>query len=207
MRRKIGFCFCALLAFLLCLMVPELASAQRRNSAAVGGNLLPDGFYITPTAAPGSIFQDLPTGLRPDGSANANGAVNTALSPDGTALLILTTGFNTDFFYQGTSGLLWDPLEPNLQPYVAPIPGILCQPPVDPNLVPEARELDNARLDCLRERLSTVYVPLWVPLYVHRTTTHSPSATEFSVVSLTSGKLILISPNTVRTPARPTFLP
>ena len=27
--------------------------------------------------------------------------------------------------------------QPNLQPYVAPIPGILCQPPVDPNLVPE----------------------------------------------------------------------
>ena len=65
--------------------------------------------------------------------------MNTALSPDGTALLILTTGFNTDFFYQGTSGLLWDPLEPNLQPYVAPIPGILCQPPVDPNLVPECK--------------------------------------------------------------------
>jgi DNA-binding beta-propeller fold protein YncE len=27
--------------------------------------------------------------------------------------------------------------EPNLQPYVAPIPGILCEPPVDPTLVPE----------------------------------------------------------------------
>ena len=26
-----------------------------------------------------------------------NGAVNTALSPDGTALLILTTGYNTGF--------------------------------------------------------------------------------------------------------------
>jgi len=29
--------------------------------------------------------------------------------------------------------------EPNLQPYVAPIPGILCQPPVDPTLVPECK--------------------------------------------------------------------
>jgi YVTN family beta-propeller protein len=27
--------------------------------------------------------------------------------------------------------------QPNLQPYTAPIPGILCQPPVDPTLVPE----------------------------------------------------------------------
>jgi len=25
----------------------------------------------------------------------------------------------------------------NLQPYTAPIPGILCEPPVDPTLVPE----------------------------------------------------------------------
>jgi DNA-binding beta-propeller fold protein YncE len=29
--------------------------------------------------------------------------------------------------------------QPNLQPYIAPIPGILCQPPVDPKLVPECR--------------------------------------------------------------------
>ena len=28
---------------------------------------------------------------------------------------------------------------PNLQPYVAPIPGILCQAPVDPSLVPECK--------------------------------------------------------------------
>jgi hypothetical protein len=93
-----SFCFCAVPALLLCLMVPALAGGQVRNAAPVGGNLLPDGFYITPTAAPGSVFQNLPTGLRPDGSANANGAVNTALSPDGTALLILTTGYNTSFY-------------------------------------------------------------------------------------------------------------
>jgi DNA-binding beta-propeller fold protein YncE len=30
--------------------------------------------------------------------------------------------------------------EPNLQPYTAPIPGILCQPPVDPTLVPECKD-------------------------------------------------------------------
>jgi DNA-binding beta-propeller fold protein YncE len=29
--------------------------------------------------------------------------------------------------------------QPNLHPYVAPIPGILCQPPVDPTLVPECK--------------------------------------------------------------------
>ena len=114
MRRKMSFCFCAVPALLLCLILPALAGGQIRNAASVGGNLLPNGFYITPTAAPGSIFQNLPTGLRPDGSANANGAVNTALSPDGTALLILTTGYNTDFYTQGPDGtaILWAALDP-----------------------------------------------------------------------------------------------
>jgi len=114
MRRKMSFCFCAVPALLLCLMLPALAGGQIRNAASVAGNLLPNGFYITPTAAPGSIFQNLPTGLRPDGSANANGAVNTVLSPDGTALLILTTGYNTDFYTQGPDGtaILWAALDP-----------------------------------------------------------------------------------------------
>jgi YVTN family beta-propeller protein len=113
MRRKISFSFCSVVVLLLCLM-PELAGGQKSTTAPVGGNLLPDGFYITPTAAPGSIFQDLPTGLRPDGSANANSAVNTALSPDGTALLILTTGYNTGFNTQGPSGtpIVWAALDP-----------------------------------------------------------------------------------------------
>jgi DNA-binding beta-propeller fold protein YncE len=59
--------------------------------------LLPSGFTITPTAAPGADFQRLPTHLRPDGTADANGAVSVALSPDGTALLVLTSGYNTAF--------------------------------------------------------------------------------------------------------------
>jgi YVTN family beta-propeller protein len=114
MRRRISSCFCAALALLLCLVAPAWAGGQRQNLAPVGGNLLPDGFYITPTAAPGSIFQGLPTGLRPDGSADANGAVTTALSPDGTALLILTTGYNTGFNTQGPDGtpILWAALDP-----------------------------------------------------------------------------------------------
>lgn len=113
MRRKNSSCICAVVTLCLCLYAPALANAQRRE-APVGGNLLPDGFYITPTAAPGSTFQGLPTGLRPDGSADANGAVNTALSPDGTALLILTTGYNTGFNTQGADGtpIVWAALDP-----------------------------------------------------------------------------------------------
>src|ERR1035438_4953983 len=79
MRRKVSFSFCVVLALLVCLMAPAWAGDQRPSFAPVGSNLLPDGFYITPTAAPGSIFQNLPTGLRPDGTANANGAVNTEI--------------------------------------------------------------------------------------------------------------------------------
>jgi YVTN family beta-propeller protein len=114
MRRKISFCFCAVLALLVCLLAPAWAGDQRPSFAPVGGNLLPDGFYITPTAAPGSIFQNLPTGLRPDGSANADGAVTTALSPDGTALLIVTTGYNTGFYTQGPDGtaIVWPLFDP-----------------------------------------------------------------------------------------------
>ena len=97
-----SFCICSISALILFLS-PLGASAQTPE-ATVGGNLLPDGFYITPTAAPGSIFQRLRTGLRKDGSADADGAVNTALSPDGTALLILTTGYNTGFNTQGPDG-------------------------------------------------------------------------------------------------------
>ncbi len=113
MNRKIGPCICTALALLLCLLPATLASAQKNHKqAAVGGNVLPDGFYITPTAAPGSIFQGLPTGLRPDGSADANGAVNTALSPDGTALLISTTGYNTGFYTEDGTPIVWPALDP-----------------------------------------------------------------------------------------------
>ena len=79
--ERSALAFAPSLALLLCLTASEFAAGvQRQKNAQVGGNVLPDGFYITPTAAPGSIFQGLPTGLGPDGSANANGAVTTALS-------------------------------------------------------------------------------------------------------------------------------
>lgn len=112
MQNKIISWICAVLA-LLCIGAPVLMAPQR-SDAQVGSTVLPDGFYITPTAAPGSIFQKLATGLRPDGSANASGAVNTALSPDGTALLILTTGYNTGFNTQAADGtpIVWPALDP-----------------------------------------------------------------------------------------------
>jgi YVTN family beta-propeller protein len=59
-----------------------------------GRSLLPTGQFITPTAAPGSTIQVLATGLRADGNADASEAVNTALSPDGKTLLVMTSGWN-----------------------------------------------------------------------------------------------------------------
>jgi len=82
-------------------LMPGLAFAQLgsgHTTMPVGNfgtySILPTGQVITPTAAPGSTLQVLSTGLRPDGNADAAQAVNTALSPDGKILLILTSGWN-----------------------------------------------------------------------------------------------------------------
>lgn len=80
-----------------------------------GPALLPTGQYVTPLAAPGSTYTALRTGLRPDTNADANGAVTTALSPDGKTLLVLTSGYNSGFFT--TSGA------PITTPYIDPVTG------------------------------------------------------------------------------------
>jgi hypothetical protein len=56
---------------------------------------LPTGKEITPTAATGAIFQTLNPGLAPPFSGFvADHAMTTATSPDGSKLLILTSGYN-----------------------------------------------------------------------------------------------------------------
>jgi len=65
-----------------------------------GPTFIPTGQSITATAATGSKYQRLATGLRPDGNADADDAVSEALSPDGKTLLVLTSGFNNSFYYQ-----------------------------------------------------------------------------------------------------------
>jgi hypothetical protein len=75
-----------------------IAFAATPLAARADAVFLPTGQYLTPTAAPGAVYQRLTTGLRADGNADANGAVSTALSPDGTALLVLSSGYNYDFF-------------------------------------------------------------------------------------------------------------
>jgi hypothetical protein len=64
MRRISGITLCAIAALLACSAGPAAALQRRAPVGTVsGGNaLLPDGFYITPTLAPGAIFQRLGTG-------------------------------------------------------------------------------------------------------------------------------------------------
>ncbi|GAC1527159.1 MAG: hypothetical protein NVS2B8_13330 [Vulcanimicrobiaceae bacterium] len=78
-----------------------------------GTSFLPTGVFITPTAAQNSQFMPLATGLRPDGNADATDASATALSPDGKQLLVLTSGYNTNFNDQSNHPLTYaipDPL-------------------------------------------------------------------------------------------------
>src|SRR5262249_25580915 len=79
---------------------------------ADGRELLPTGKYITPTAAPGSTYQQLTTELRSDGNADANGAYSTALSPDGATLIALTNGYNTNFMTTAGKPIRFPYLDP-----------------------------------------------------------------------------------------------
>jgi YVTN family beta-propeller protein len=96
-----ALCACAS-GIVLVLSSTTPSPAAGHTNATVGGGptqsaLLPTGQFVTPLAAPGSTYFPLRTGLRP-ANADANGAVTTALSPDGKTLLVLTSGFNTGFF-------------------------------------------------------------------------------------------------------------
>ena len=70
------------------------------------------GQFITPFAAPGAIVEPLHTDLRSDSNANAANAVTSALSPNGSTLLILTSGFNNTFFREDGSAIVYPVLDP-----------------------------------------------------------------------------------------------
>lgn len=98
-----------LLSFLIAaaIFVVSIQSISARTTSPVGvfpsgGALLPTGQIITPAAAPGSTFERLGTDRRSDLNAAAAEAVTTALSPDGKTLLVLTSGYNKNFFNEKT---------------------------------------------------------------------------------------------------------
>ncbi len=55
---------------------------------------IPTGQFITPLAAPGATFAGLNPGLKDFSQYTVGQAMSEALSPDGTTLLILTSGYN-----------------------------------------------------------------------------------------------------------------
>jgi YVTN family beta-propeller protein len=87
----------AILVAAFCLLAGAASPTCRGGCAA--RQLLPSGQTIAPLAAPGSQLMALATGLRADGDADAAGAMSLSLSPDGSTLLLLTSGFNEEYHY------------------------------------------------------------------------------------------------------------
>ena len=77
------------------------------------GTRIATGQRITPARAPGSQVLPLHTDLRSDNNADAANAVTTALSPDGSTLLILTSGSNDSFYKEDGTPVLYDLLDPS----------------------------------------------------------------------------------------------
>src|SRR5215510_13963223 len=69
------------------------APQQPRHPFIVGPKVA-SGARITPTAAPGSVFEELDPEIAEDRTIRANNGVTTATSPDGRTLLVLTSGYN-----------------------------------------------------------------------------------------------------------------
>src|SRR5580658_336834 len=88
---RLGVPFGALLAVGL-QAAPACAAARGETPGA--STELPDGQYISPTAAPGAVFQSLDPHLPDHRDYRAVDAVKTALSPDGNTLLVMTSGYN-----------------------------------------------------------------------------------------------------------------
>ena len=99
-------------ALAICVLASALGGGARPAAAADDDGLLPTGFRITPTAAPGSTFVRLATGLRADGNADAAEASAVALSPDGATLLVLTSGYNLKFQTEAGVDITHPPIDP-----------------------------------------------------------------------------------------------
>jgi YVTN family beta-propeller protein len=83
-----------------------------RSDSPRGAMQVATGAWITPLAAPGSAIYELHTDVRSDDNADAANAVSTALSPDGTTLLVLTSGYNTGFNTDTGTAIVYPVLDP-----------------------------------------------------------------------------------------------
>lgn len=90
-RRRFLFCLFWIVFLNAAPNVFAQTAVPARKSAP---EVLPTGMTITPTAAPGAIFETLNPNLPNFPDFVAGQAVTTATSPDGNLLLVLTSGYN-----------------------------------------------------------------------------------------------------------------
>src|SRR6266478_4526054 len=105
------------------IIVGAVMSAKADDDDLKKGAFIPTGVRITPSAAPGSSFQALNPGLTSDPSFTVGQAVTTAISPSGTTLLILTSGYNSQNFASGPNKGNTNPDESNEYIFVFDISG------------------------------------------------------------------------------------
>lgn len=90
-----------LLHFAIAALVASFAAGA--ISAESPAQMLPTGQALTPTNAPGAIFEPLIAHVGPHPSYVADGATAIAVSPDKREMLVLTSGYN---LYNGPDGKL-----------------------------------------------------------------------------------------------------
>src|SRR6476469_4493688 len=83
-----------LCAVTLCVTFLSLSAIAQQKKSTPASEELPTGMSITPLAARGSTLQTLNPGLPDLPDFTVDHPISTAVSPDGSTLLILTSGFN-----------------------------------------------------------------------------------------------------------------
>jgi len=111
------------LAIFSVISIGAVISAKADEDDLKKGTFIPTGVQITPSAASGSSFQALNPGLSFDPIFTVGQAVTTAISPSGTTLLILTSGYNSQNFTSGPNKGNTNPDESNEYIFVFDISG------------------------------------------------------------------------------------
>src|SRR5262249_6672189 len=99
--------------FAVALLIPFVTLSVRGDRGRETPRLrVAPGQFITPFAARGATVEPLHTDLRADTNADGANAVSSAISPDGSTLLILTSGYNNSFFHEDGSPIVYPLLDP-----------------------------------------------------------------------------------------------
>ena len=83
-----------LCAITVCVVFLSLSATAQQKKRVPASEELPTGMSITPLAARGSTLQPLNPGLPDLPDFTVDHPISTAVSPDGSTLLILTSGYN-----------------------------------------------------------------------------------------------------------------